>query len=89
MPRPRQITDEQLTAAHARIVGGEALSVVARDLGIKANSLGYHVRGGKASRYLGRPWVPHITAGHKAIAVCNYAAAAAHLKRVAEVLINL
>lgn len=86
MPKPCPLTDEQLATAHARVVAGELLSVVAQDLGMKASSLGYHIRGGKAARYLGRPWQKHINASHHAIATGNHAEAATELRHAAEIL---
>jgi hypothetical protein len=51
---------------------------------MKASALGYHVRGGKAAQYIGKPWVGPIREAHRLIGTGDYAAAAAKLTQAAD-----
>jgi hypothetical protein len=88
MPR-HVITPAQIATARTRVDGGDTLSAVAKDLGLNASSLSYHLRGGKGQHYSGTPWRPHVLAARKAIGLGRPAEAAYHFRQAAEVLIKL
>ena len=88
MPRPSSVTSGMIATALIRVGGGEPLVSVAGDMGVSPAALGYHLRGGKAARYIEKPWDKPLREARRHIGTGNRLCAAYKLVEAARFLLR-
>lgn len=81
-----KITPQMAERGRQLLADGKSLKEAAAELGVDQSALGYHMRGGKSTRYLKRPWVPHLKAAYAKIGIGEHEQAACHFRIAADVL---